>query len=264
LRSSRKSQFSFIAAVLGLLGLASKTPDAPTMSPLVGRPWLMRIAESPKVEDVVTLPLGANEPRPLVVAVHGAGDRPDWACGGWRIGMESYAFVVCPMGLPMAGGVYGWSSTTSIAAAATRAISSVRQKFQGYVGSGPMIYAGFSQGAILANDFLVKNAAKFPIAVLAEGGYGYLATSAFAHRYHAAGGRRLLVLCGTPGCFVNAKRAQSIAEREGLEVIVTGDPKAGHNLNGLMQQALQRDWHRLVAGIEGWESYAQHRWKKSD
>ena len=264
LRSSPTTQFKFLAAAFALFGLASNAPSAPVQSPLVGWPWIMRIAASAKVEDVVTPPLGASEPRPLVVAVHGAGDRPDWACGGWRIGIESYAFVVCPMGLPMAGAVYGWGSTRNITTAVDRAIAAVREKFPGYVGTGPTIYAGFSQGATLASDFLIKNGARFPVAVIAEGGYDYLANSVFAHRYHAAGGRRILILCGTPGCFVNAKRAKSIAEREGLDAIVTGDPKAGHNLNGLMQQALQRDWYRLVAGIEGWESYPNHRWKKQN
>ena len=47
---------------------------------------------------MVTVPLGAREPRPLVVALHGGSDRPEWACSAWRSISEGHAFVVCPRG----------------------------------------------------------------------------------------------------------------------------------------------------------------------
>jgi len=237
-----------------LLGAAIPLP------PLTGLPWIVALPEHGKVQDRVTLPLGATERRPIVVAVHGAGDRPDWACGGWRLGVESYAFVVCPMGLPMGHDRYGWGNTQSIAAATERALAQVKTRFASYLDDGPMIYAGFSQGAMLADKFLVEHAAQFPVAVLAEGGYEFLKGAAFARKYHDAGGRRLMILCGTAGCMATAKRAKVTAEREGLEVIVSGDPTAGHNLNKPMQDAIQRDWQKLVAGLAGWASYSAHRW----
>src|SRR5262245_55783039 len=33
---------------------------------------------------VVAVPLGAREPRPIMIALHGGSDQPDWACGAWR------------------------------------------------------------------------------------------------------------------------------------------------------------------------------------
>src|ERR1700722_2798504 len=46
----------------------------------------------------ISLPTGATGKRPVVVVIHGAGDRPDWQCGGWRRATGEFAFVVCPRG----------------------------------------------------------------------------------------------------------------------------------------------------------------------
>jgi predicted esterase len=227
---------------------------------LTGLPWLVDLGDGGKLGDVVTLPLGATEPRPLIVAVHGAGDRPEWACGGWRFAVESYAFVLCPRGLPMGPTKYGWGSARDIDAAIERALTAFRGRFAHYLTKGPMIYAGFSQGTTLVGKYLVDNADRFPIAVLAEGGYDYLTDGSFARKYRAAGGQRVLLLCGTPSCQVTYGRAQRGLEREGLNVEYAGDPRSGHNLNPRMQNALRGVWPKLVAGLGGWQSFADHRW----
>ncbi|MGC4069507.1 MAG: hypothetical protein QM784_33605 [Polyangiaceae bacterium] len=230
-----------------------------SLPPLVG-PWLVELARHGQTEDVVTLPLGTTELRPVVVAVHGAGDNPNWACGGWRIGVESFAFVACPGGLPMGAKIFGWSGTQSIRTAVERTLSELRARFGSYWFDGPMIYAGFSQGAILAAPFLVENAARFPVAAIAEGGYDYIADPKFAHDYRAAGGTRIMLLCGTGPCFTTARRAQTVLEKAGLVVIVAGDHLSGHNLNERMQNALRKEWSNLVEGLPGWASFEQHRW----
>jgi predicted esterase len=127
-----------------------------------------------------------------------------------------------------------------------------------------MVYAGFSQGAMLAAPYLVENAARFPVAAIAEGGYDYLADAKFARDYHAAGGRRIMILCGTGPCFTTAQRAKAVLEKAGLGVIVAGDPLSGHNLNTRMQNALRREWHNLVTDLPGWNSFAQHRWPPTE
>ncbi|HMA94302.1 MAG TPA: hypothetical protein VKP30_16535 [Polyangiaceae bacterium] len=75
---------------------------------------MVSLPEQGRTGDVATLPLGTTEKRPVVVAVHGAGDRPNWACGGWRIALEAYAFVACPSGLPMSHQTFGWINTQGI------------------------------------------------------------------------------------------------------------------------------------------------------
>jgi predicted esterase len=272
--SSKRSPPQNTVASPGLLGQTpfahsaentkSAAPSAlPTTPALVNLPWMVRLSEDdPKVHDMATLPLGAAERRPVIVAVHGAGDRPDWACGGWRIGVESFAFVTCPMGLSMGGSRYGWGSTRDIAHGVERALTALQQRFPDYVGQGPMIYAGFSQGATLAAPFLIENAQRFPLVVLAEGGYGYIGDQGFSKAFRAAGGQRVMLLCGTASCLATANRAKGVLERAELEVIVSGDPSAGHNLNTAMQNALRRDWSRLVEGYAGWDTYPAHRWRE--
>src|SRR5690348_14619318 len=41
----------------------------------------------------ISAPVGAREKRPVIVGVHGAGDRPDWACSAWREVAANHAFV---------------------------------------------------------------------------------------------------------------------------------------------------------------------------
>jgi predicted esterase len=226
----------------------------------LGGPWIVELSREGKSFDMATLPLGAKERRPVVVAVHGADDNPHWACGGWRVGVEAYAFVACPGGLPMTDRSFGWSNTKSIETAVERALNALKQRYAAYLSDTPMIYAGFSQGAILAAPFLVENARRFPVAALAEGGYEYLTDAKFAHDYRAAGGQRILILCGTSPCFTTANHARPVLEKAGLAVVVTGDSQSGHNLNQGMQDALRREWKNLIAGLPGWDSFEKQRW----
>src|SRR5437660_1672656 len=65
---------------------------------LAGFPELMDLREGSEILGVVSVPLGAREPRPIMVALHGGSDRPERACPAWRIAAEAYPFVVCPRG----------------------------------------------------------------------------------------------------------------------------------------------------------------------
>jgi predicted esterase len=235
---------------------------APQLAPLGGA-WLERIEAEPGKVSVVTVPLGAREPRPILVAVHGGGDRPDWACGGWRIAAEAYPFVVCPEGSASGGGRFAWPSSQAIWSAIEAALPALRARFPGYVADGPMIYAGFSQGATLAEPILLAHPAEFPVAILAEGGYQTLMNADFAKKYVARGGSRLMIVCGTPGCRTHATRAEALLRGAGLDVISSGDPSSGHNLNEPMQRALRADWPALAQGVQGWAAYPRYRWPQS-
>src|SRR5262245_2305001 len=67
--------------------------STPALAPLVAESWLITLpAEG--FEDVFTsVPLGAAEPRPVVVALHGIQDRAEWACGEWRGAAGPHPFV---------------------------------------------------------------------------------------------------------------------------------------------------------------------------
>jgi predicted esterase len=215
--------------------------------PALQAEWL--VALGTEADGVVAPALGATAPRQVVVGVHGAGDRPEWSCGGWRLASQASSFVVCPRGSALTTDKFAWSSPQQLAQRVERAVSRTRELFGAHVDSGPMIYAGFSQGATLAEPLLRQHAARFPIAILAEGGYQTASSPAFARAFREAGGRRVVLVCGSASCFQRSRLSKGVLERAGVEVLVVGDPGAGHNLNGRMQQALQRAWPEISAPV---------------
>jgi predicted esterase len=214
--------------------------------------WIEQLGEGQDTT-VVTPPVGATTPRPLVLGIHGAGDRPEWSCGGWRLASQVSAFVACPRGSPHGQDRFAWTSSRQLGQRAEAAIAKTRARFGAYVDPGPMIYAGFSQGATLAEPLLREQAARFPIAILAEGGYQLSNSRSFARAYREAGGRRLVLVCGTPACFRSARSALKVLQGAGLETLVVGDEKAGHNLNQRMQNALQAAWPKISAPLPSGE-----------
>jgi len=112
--------------------------------PLEGA-WLESVTLDDGSGANVALPLGATTPRPIVVGVHGSGDRPDWSCAEWRNVVDAYAFVVCPHGSAF-GGAFAWSTVEQLDKRVIAAIAAVRARYGAYVHDGPAIYAGFSKG----------------------------------------------------------------------------------------------------------------------
>src|SRR5690606_35988873 len=47
-----------------------------------------------------SVPLGARERRPVVIALHGNYDRPEWQCQVWREITGGTTWVLCPRGVP--------------------------------------------------------------------------------------------------------------------------------------------------------------------
>lgn len=228
-------------------------PPAPAslqeLAPLRGE-WLERLTGAPH-PIFVAPPIGATAPRPLIIAVHGAGDRPEWSCGGWRLAAQASAFVACPQGSAMTTEKFAWASPAVLTERVENALEQVRARYRPYLDGGPVVFAGFSQGATYAEPLLRKHAARFPIVILAEGGYAIARSPAFAAAFREGGGRRVVLVCGNPGCFATANQAKKVLLRAGLEAMVVGDPKAGHNLNERMQKALQAAWPDITAPLSG-------------
>jgi predicted esterase len=211
----------------------------------------------------VSVPLGATEPRPMVVALHGAGDRPEWACGGWRGASDAYPFVICPSGVPGgAPGGFVWGSDGEVEREVRSAIEALRSRFGAYVASGCTLLAGFSQGAIRMTPILARGGPWCPQAVLCEGAYDAVGKS-FARAFFGVGGRRILLACSQPYCAKVFREREPALREAGIEVRTAYSGDHTHNLNAEMVSTLRDAWPWLVQGDPRWASYSRSREPKS-
>jgi hypothetical protein len=222
-----------------------------SLAPLSGT-WLERLDLGDGGAAFVSVPLGATEPRPIMVAVHGAGDRPEWACGGWRGVTNARSFIVCPQGTPTADGRFYWPSTAKLRSVIDGALLASRARYGNYLLDGPMVYAGFSAGVIYGTGMLRDDGARFPLLMLSEGGYDELADASFAARFRMSGGQRVLLGCSTGGCAPRLDRARTLLEKAGIPARLNDAGHLGHNLDSRVVTSLQRDWPWLVEGAPGW------------
>jgi hypothetical protein len=95
-----------------------------------------------EVEDfrtaAVSVPLGSRGPRPVVIALHGNYDRPEWQCSVWREITEGVPWVLCPRGIPRADAPKGLDRWTYGSAEAVRselsaALQALAQAYPEYV-----------------------------------------------------------------------------------------------------------------------------------
>jgi poly(3-hydroxybutyrate) depolymerase len=215
------------------------------LAPLSGT-WIENITLDDGSDAFVTPPVGATEARPLVVAIHGAEDHPDWACSEWRTVVDAHAFVVCPHGSPYRT-AFVWTSVDQLDKRVMAAISSVRAKYGAYVDPGTVVYAGFSQGATLAPYVVARHASVFPVVALDEGAYA----SASA----APALKRALLACSTWNCENGFTDGARLLARGGTDVHVAKLGNLGHTMDGRAMAALHQQWKWLVRDDTRWTTW---------
>jgi predicted esterase len=209
---------------------------------------------------VVSLPLGATTPRPVLVAAHGAGDRPEWQCTMWRGIVGDRAFVLCPRGFPMNPYVppsdtgYFYTTHHALGREITLAFEALRARFPDHVDAEAPAYAGFSQGAIMGALLLPNHPVRFTRAALVEGGYGLFQewNIPVAQAFQRRGGGRVLLACGRPECAEQAQVTAGYMRRAGLEARVIHAKGAGHSYGGVMEEELRRVFAWVIEGDPRW------------
>jgi predicted esterase len=207
-------------------------------------------------EAVVSVPLGATSPRPLIVATHGAGDRAEHHCELWRRIVGDRAFVLCPQGrrtdarVPPANAGYYYPDHLVLDKEIKAAIGALRERYGEHLAAEGAIYTGFSQGAIHGAQVIVQNPAVFPRAALVEGGNGFFNEwSLFAaKKYQAGGGKRVLFACGSAACVRTAERCAGYLKKAGVEATVVHAEGAGHSYGPAMERELRASFAWLVEG----------------
>jgi hypothetical protein len=142
-----------------------------------------------------------------VVAAHGNYDRPGWQCSVWRGIVADRAFILCPRGIPRTDSPapddvrFTFAGLEALAREIDAGIAALRARFGAHVDGGPMLYAGFSLGALPARR---------------------------PRRGRTRGVDHRLFACGQPGCVADAKPAAARLVKAGVEARTVLGSGVGH------------------------------------
>ena len=247
---------AFVEVLLGVVVTLSCAPRTQTGPELTSASPFVELAVPGHAPAVVSLPLGATSPRPLLVAAHGAGDRAEWHCELWRGIVGDRAFVLCPQGrrtderVPPANASYYYPDHFALDRELEAAIRALGERYREFLDSSRAVYTGFSQGAIHGSQVIVLHPEKFPRAALVEGGNGFFNEwSVYAARKYAnGGGKRVLFACGSPACVRTAERCAGYLKKAGVEARVVHAEGAGHSYGPPMDAELRASFEWLVEG----------------
>jgi hypothetical protein len=235
--------------------IPTATAHVPTALSPLGGVWLENVRLDDGSDAFVSVPVGATTARPIVVAIHGAVDRPDWACSEWRGATDGYSFIVCPRGSAY-GQSFVWSSIAELERQAVASVAAVRAKYGAYVAAGPAIYASFSQGSQLAPYVVARHADLFPVIALDEGGYASTA-GPFGAAFARAGGKRALLACSTYNCENDFAASARSLPASGIDTRVSKLGTFGHTMDGRALTALHEQWKWLVRDDPRWTGWTR-------
>lgn len=223
-----------------------------------------RLASEPVVDlDVpgfrpatVVVPVGAERSKPVVVAVHGNFDRPEWQCGVWQSIVQSRGFVLCPRGVPRRDAPAAWdrweySSAKAMKGEIEAAVSALRNRFGEFVADDPLVFIGFSLGAIYGASLVQADPGRYARVVFIEGGVSVW-TPHTAKKFVQGGGQRLILACGQADCLGKVKRLGPSLDRAGLPTRVGGSAKAGHSYDGDVANVVRENWDWFTEGDARW------------
>ncbi|HKO48619.1 MAG TPA: hypothetical protein VJV79_12895 [Polyangiaceae bacterium] len=199
---------------------------------------------------VVSVPVSTKRPRPIILALHGNYDRPEWQCGVWNQVVRERAFVLCPRGIPRRGAPaaadrWEYASARAMKSEIEAGVAALRARFADFVAEGPMAFIGFSLGAGYGAPLVQAEPELYPRAVFIEGGISAWSVGA-AKRFAKAGGKRLILACGQAGCLTQVKQLGPALTRAGLDTRVGGSASAGHTYDGSVAQVVSDNWDWLT------------------
>jgi len=251
------SESSAVAAAPSAHPSEPAPPVAPPPPPPLEHAGEQVVLEVPGFEPaVVSVPTRARAAHPVAVAFHGNFDRPEWQCEVFRPVLGDSGFLLCPRGkprrdVPKSLDRWEYHSGKAMASELDAALTALAGRFGERVAPGPVLFIGFSLGAIYGAPLVQGDPARFPRAVFVEGGHNAW-TAARAKKFAEGGGLRLFLACGQAPCLGNAKRLATALEKAGLPTKSGGDPKAGHTYDGGVAAAVQAAFPWLVEGDDRW------------
>jgi pimeloyl-ACP methyl ester carboxylesterase len=236
---------------------ASPVESGAVRPPLAGFPEQFELLDGKDRIGVVSVPLGAREARPIMIALHGGSERPERACHEWRAVTEGYPFVVCPHGWGGNESRLGWRSASDTNRRIARAVAATKSTFGAWVeDTRSMVLAGFSMGAIQVALAARRDPQTYRRIVVGDAAHDPRAALTFAGKWVTGGGERALFLCTTSGCEPSMRAAARNVASERARARLNIAPTQVHALSEPAAQSMRRDWKWLIEGAEGWEGYA--------
>ncbi len=231
----------------------------PSLAPLAADSWRIELAVPDFNPAVVSVPLGARTPRPLVIALHGHADRADWQCGTWTGITSAHAFILCPQGRKSSGSGAAERFTYAGAAETERelraALKALKGRFGEHLATGPVILAGYSLGASHAARIARQEPSYFSRVVLIEGAYNQW-SAGDAAVFAKGGGQKLMMVCAQTACASAAERAVLFTKRARADAELVFPGQLGHVFDGRVASAIKARLPWLVEGDARWPARA--------
>ncbi|HEX8791026.1 MAG TPA: hypothetical protein VF765_08730 [Polyangiaceae bacterium] len=230
--------------------------DAGAQETLGGYPELLELLDGDEKLGFVSVPLGAREPRPLMIALHGGSEKVEHACAAWREITDAYAFVVCPHGWGGDERRLGWRNAADTSRRITRAVEAVKKTMGAWIQETPaIVLAGFSMGAVQVALLASLHPQTYRRVVIGDSAHKPRSALTFAPSWVKGGGERALFLCTTSGCEPSMRAAAKNVARDKGRARLNIAPTQKHGLSEPVVQSVKRDWPWLVEGADGWEGY---------
>ena len=230
--------------------------DAGERAPLAGFPERLELLDGKEKLGFVSVPVGAREPRPIMIAIHGGSDKPERACAAWRSITEAYPFVVCPRGFGGKESALGWRTTADTTERITRAVSATKKIFGSWIKDTPsVVLAGFSMGGSQVALLARGEPQTYRRIAVGDSAHDPQPALTFSRAWVKGGGERAIFLCTTSGCEPSFRAAARNVATEKAPARLNIAPTQVHGMSEPVVQSMRRDWPWLVEGAEGWETY---------
>ncbi|HEY8947220.1 MAG TPA: hypothetical protein VIM73_23410 [Polyangiaceae bacterium] len=250
------------AALLGALALAcfaagcrcapeAERSETKALAPLRAPSWLIDLPIEKMGAARVAVPLGAVSARPLVIALHGDNDRPEWPCGSYHGASQRRGFVLCARGVARSGSDrFTVGSVEESARELRAALPALKQRFGAHLAKGPAVLAAIGPSVEHAIEIAREEPSFFAYLILVDGSLASL-TPATAVRYGRAGGRRVLFVCTRAGCDTRVESAALALRSAGVETRVERVSN-GTGLDEATAALVRQQWDWLIRGDPRW------------
>lgn len=237
-----------LVAASALACSSKRRPQKGALPPLTASSWLIDLSTREHGNAKVAVPLGATKPRPLLIALHGEVDRPEWQCGSYRGLTHGRSFILCPSGPGHTA--LGLAPATETAREMRGDIAALKAKFGAHLARGPVVLSALGPTVEHALTIALEEPSFFSRLVLVNGSLARL-DAAFATRFGQLGGQRVLVVCSRGACDADSDLRVRSLRPAGVEVHFVV-PERGEGLDAEIVRVIEDQWPWLVGSDSRW------------